>query len=133
MKTGGGGLQVKGRGGQALSEKWATGPRSLFGMLCNGFPNMLILTGPQSPSVLTNIPTAIEMQVEWIQQCLDVTEGTVWDAQNPVLGGCSTWYTTFGVGKDAVTVPLAYTGGARAYQKILKQDKATLGLNFRTQ
>merc|ERR1712232_472739 len=107
MKTGGGGLQVKGRGGQALSEKWATGPRSLFGMLCNGFPNMLILTGPQSPSVLTNIPTAIEMQVEWmisliadmqshghrsveatpeaetewIQQCLDVTEGTVWDAQ----------------------------------------------------
>lgn len=158
MKTGGGGLRVEGRGGQTLSEKWARGPRTLFGMLCHDFPNMLIVTGPQSPSVMTNVPTAIEMQVnwmidliaemrtkghssveasveaesQWIEDCLSCTDGTVWSRQNPVLGGCTTWYTTFGKGDDAITVPLAYSGGVRSYQGFLKREKHTLGLTFGT-
>jgi cation diffusion facilitator CzcD-associated flavoprotein CzcO len=63
-------LNLKGRGGRALGEEWAEGPRSYLGISVAGFPNFFTITGPQSPSVLTNMPVAIEQHVEWIADCI---------------------------------------------------------------
>ena len=49
---------------------WAQGPRSYLGIGVAGFPNMFVVTGPQSPSVLTNMMTSIEQHVEWIADCV---------------------------------------------------------------
>src|SRR5262249_19220352 len=59
-------LGIRGRGGQSLAEKWADGPRTYLGVAVAGFPNMFTITGPQSPSVLSNMPVSIEQHVEWI-------------------------------------------------------------------
>ncbi|HZA44885.1 MAG TPA: NAD(P)/FAD-dependent oxidoreductase, partial [Rubrobacter sp.] len=59
-------IDIRGRGGQRLRDKWAEGPRTYLGIMSAGFPNMFAITGPQSPSVLTNMPVAIEQHVEWI-------------------------------------------------------------------
>ena len=64
-------LGIKGRGGRALADQWADGPHTYLGVAVAGFPNLFTITGPQSPSVLTNMPVAIEQHVEWITDCID--------------------------------------------------------------
>jgi cyclohexanone monooxygenase len=64
-------LNLKGRGGKSLDREWREGPRTYLGVSVVGFPNLFTITGPQSPSVLTNMPVAIEQHVEWIAQCID--------------------------------------------------------------
>jgi cation diffusion facilitator CzcD-associated flavoprotein CzcO len=64
-------LNLKGRAGRKLDEVWADGPRSYLGISVAGFPNFFIITGPQSPSVLSNMPVSIEQHVEWIADCID--------------------------------------------------------------
>lgn len=64
-------IDIRGRGGQALSKKWADGPRTYLGLMTCGFPNMFIVTGAGSPSVLVNMVVAIEQHVEWICDCLE--------------------------------------------------------------
>jgi cyclohexanone monooxygenase len=63
-------IEIRGRGGVPLSEAWAAGPRSYLGLMVAGFPNLFTVTGPGSPSVLTNMVVAIEQHVEWIADCL---------------------------------------------------------------
>jgi cation diffusion facilitator CzcD-associated flavoprotein CzcO len=63
-------LNLKGRGGRKLDEVWADGPHSYLGISVAGFPNFFIITGPQSPSVLSNMPVSIEQHVEWIADCI---------------------------------------------------------------
>lgn len=65
-------LDIRGRDGLSLSEKWRNGEKveTYLGLGLSGFPNFFTITGPQSPSVLTNVPTAIEQHVEWISDCL---------------------------------------------------------------
>ncbi|MCH8853462.1 MAG: cyclohexanone monooxygenase, partial [Planctomycetes bacterium] len=46
-------------------------PVTYLGLAAQGFPNMFMITGPQSPSVLANMPIAIEQHVEWIAGCMD--------------------------------------------------------------
>jgi cyclohexanone monooxygenase len=65
------GMDVRGRGGLALKEKWADGPRTYLGLTTQGFPNLFMITGPQSPSVLTNMVVSIEQHVEWIGACME--------------------------------------------------------------
>ena len=65
------GMHIRGRGGVTLKEKWADGPRTYLGLTTQGFPNMFMITGPQSPSVLANMPMAIEQHVEWIADCMN--------------------------------------------------------------
>ena len=67
-------IDIRGRGGLRLRDKWAAGPRSYLGYNVAGFPNMLIITGPCSPSVLTNMPVTIELDVEWIADCIRYLE-----------------------------------------------------------
>ena len=64
-------LNLKGRRGATLDKAWAEGPRTYLGIQAVGFPNFFSLTGPQSPSVLTNMPVAIEQHVEWVSDLID--------------------------------------------------------------
>lgn len=64
-------MNITGRNGLALKDKWADGPRTYLGLQVAGFPNLFTITGPGSPSVLTNMPTSIEQHVEWICDCIE--------------------------------------------------------------
>jgi len=59
-------IDVRGRGGQKLRDKWAHGPSAYLGIASAGFPNLFMITGPGSPSVLSNMPVSIEQHVDWI-------------------------------------------------------------------
>ncbi len=63
-------IDIRGVEGQALKDKWAHGPRTYLGLMSAGFPNLFIVTGPGSPSVLVNMIVGIEQHVEWISRCL---------------------------------------------------------------
>ncbi len=63
-------INISGLGGFSLKQKWLTGPHNYLGLSINGFPNLFTITGPGSPSVLTNMMVAIEQHVEWISDCL---------------------------------------------------------------
>ncbi len=63
-------IDIRGRGGELLREKWAEGPRTYLGLSSAGFPNLFIITGPQSPSVLSNMPVSIEQHVEFISRVI---------------------------------------------------------------
>ena len=64
------GPDIMGSDGQSLREKWAAGPRTYLGLAIAGFPNLFIVTGPGSPSVLVNMAVAIEHHVDWIADCI---------------------------------------------------------------
>jgi len=64
-------MDIRGRDGLSLREKWCEGPKTYLGLTIAGFPNMFIVTGPGSPSVLANMMPAIEHHVEWIADCID--------------------------------------------------------------
>ena len=123
------------RNGQdfTLSQKWQDGPRTYLGLMMAGFPNLFTITGPGSPSVLTNMLPSIEQHVEWISDCLvhmrktgarriEATQEAEfkWVSHvNEVAGGnlrsqCSSWYVGANVaGKPRVFMP--YIGGFPAY------------------
>jgi cyclohexanone monooxygenase len=128
-------IDIRGRGGQRLRDKWAEGPRTYLGIMSAGFPNMFAITGPQSPSVLTNMPVAIEQHVEWISGIirhmreggLEVVEPTpeaedAWVdhsqevAHATLLPESATWYMGANVpGKPQVFLP--YLGGLGPYRQ----------------
>ncbi len=63
-------MDISGRDGLSLREAWRSGPRAYLGLQIAGFPNLFTITGPGSPSVLCNMPVAIEQHVEWITECI---------------------------------------------------------------
>ena len=63
-------VDIAGRDGLTLKNKWADGPRSYLGLMTTGFPNFFTITGPQSPSVLSNMMVSIVQHVDWIGDCL---------------------------------------------------------------
>ena len=63
-------MDMRGRGGVALKDVWEAGPRNYLGLQVAGFPNLFTITGPGSPSVLCNMPVAIEQHAEWITDCI---------------------------------------------------------------
>ena len=65
------GIDIRGRAGETLSEKWAAGPRTYLGLQVAGFPNLFTITGPGSPSVLSNMLVSIEQHVDWIADCVE--------------------------------------------------------------
>ena len=64
-------MDIRGREGRELKEKWSDGPLTYLGLATAGFPNMFMITGPGSPSVLSNMPVSIEQHVEWISDFVD--------------------------------------------------------------
>ncbi|CAM5216968.1 Catio diffusion facilitator CzcD-associated flavoprotein CzcO OS=Ureibacillus acetophenoni OX=614649 GN=SAMN05877842_108111 PE=3 SV=1 [Ureibacillus acetophenoni] len=69
-------MDILGRDGQSLREKWEDGKvvKTYLGLSVQNFPNFFMVTGPQSPSVLTNMPSAIEQHVDWIDRCIEYME-----------------------------------------------------------
>lgn len=65
------GMDIRGRDGQSLADAWSEGPRTYLGLLVNGFPNLFTITGPGSPSVLSNMLVSIEQHVDLIMGCLE--------------------------------------------------------------
>ena len=63
-------MDIRGRGGVALKDAWEAGPRNYLGLQVAGFPNLFTITGPGSPSVLCNMPVAIEQHADWITDCI---------------------------------------------------------------
>jgi cyclohexanone monooxygenase len=59
-------IDIRGRDGQTLNDKWSAGPRTYLGLMSAGFPNLFVITGPGSPSVLSNMIVSIEQHVDWI-------------------------------------------------------------------
>jgi cyclohexanone monooxygenase len=63
-------IAITGRGGETLAQKWGDGPVTNLGLMVAGFPNFFMITGPGSPSVLTNMVMAIEQHVDWIADAI---------------------------------------------------------------
>ena len=63
-------IDIRGRGGRTLREAWEAGPRTYLGLSVAGFPNFFTISGPGSPSVLTNMIVSIEQHVDWIADCI---------------------------------------------------------------
>ncbi|MGK0168888.1 MAG: cation diffusion facilitator CzcD-associated flavoprotein CzcO [Gammaproteobacteria bacterium] len=63
-------IDIQGRQGEKLKDKWEAGPRTYLGLMSNGFPNMFLITGPGSPSVLSNMMVSIEQHVDYVSDVL---------------------------------------------------------------
>jgi cation diffusion facilitator CzcD-associated flavoprotein CzcO len=133
-------LNLSGSQGYELSQAWAAGPRTYLGIQTPHFPNLFTITGPGSPSVLCNMPIAIEQHVEWITTCIrdmrekgltrieaDSDAAKEWvqhvnDAANATLlpMASSSWYLGANVpGKPRVFMP--YAGGFARYSGICNE------------
>ncbi len=67
-------MRIEGKSGLTLGEKWKAGPRTYLGLSTAGFPNLFTISGPGSPSVLTNMLPSIEQHVNWISDCIEYLE-----------------------------------------------------------
>ena len=129
-------VSIRGRSGMKLKDKWENGPRSYLGLQIAGFPNLFTVTGPGSPSVLSNMMVSIEQHCDWIIDCIhhlnsnglntieaeqqaedqwvkhvfEVADGTMLTASS-----CSSWYLGVNIpGKPRVFMP--YVGGVGNYR-----------------
>ena len=64
-------IDIRGKGGMSLAGKWRDGPSAYLGLLSSGFPNLFLLTGPGSPSVLSNVVHSAEQHVRWMGGCIE--------------------------------------------------------------
>ena len=128
-------IDIRGRAGHRLQEKWAAGPRTYLGLAVAGFPNLFAITGPGSPSVLSNMIVSIAQHVDWIADCIaylrerghSAIEATVeaedaWVAHVNEVGHATlypranSWYMGANVpGKPRIFMP--YIGGVGAYRQ----------------
>ena len=119
-------IDIRGRDGLRLHDKWHAGPLTYLGLGMHGFPNLFTISGPGSPSVLTNMLVSIEQHVSWIADCLAwmraQQHGTIeaaaaaeqqWVAHvnavadSTLFPGCNSWYLGANVpGKTRVFMPL---------------------------
>ncbi len=119
-------VDIRGRGGRTLQDKWEDGPVTYLGLGVVGFPNLFTITGPGSPSVLANMIIATEQHVDWITDCLDFMNDnghTLIEAQpeyeqqwvahvnsiadRTIFPSCNSWYVGANIpGKPRVFMPL---------------------------
>ncbi|HVB44161.1 MAG TPA: NAD(P)/FAD-dependent oxidoreductase [Streptosporangiaceae bacterium] len=84
-------IDVRGKGGIELASKWAAGPRNYLGLAVSGFPNLFTITGPLSPSVLSNMMVSIEQHVEWIADCIAALRASGWTAIEATAQAENAW------------------------------------------
>ncbi len=137
-------ITITGVDGRALSEKWKDGPTTFMGVLTNGFPNLLMLAGPQSVGGSTNFPRAIQTGADWIAELLDharrndvqrietsqaAEEGWVDEVvkvhEQLLLRRSKGWFTGYnsnveGHGEGNIRYP-AYFGGAPRYARKISE------------
>jgi len=129
-------IDIEGIDGQTLRGKWEHGPRTYLGIGIAGFPNLFTITGPGSPSVLSNTVMSIEQHVDWISDCIAYLKQRGLSRIQPTLGAeddwleqvstaadawlykkASSWYLGANIpGKPRVFMPYVDSGGA--YRKI---------------
>ncbi|KPL68656.1 cyclohexanone monooxygenase [Erythrobacter sp. SG61-1L] len=135
-------IDIHGRGGVALREEWELGPRCYLGLAVAGFPNLFTVTGPGSPSVLSNVVVSIEQHVEWIARCLedlreqgaasieaeaDAEQAWMTHADEvanmTLFPRADSWYK--GRTRDGREVFMPYVGGVGAYREKCEQVAAS--------
>ena len=84
-------IDIRGRQGLTLKQKWSEGPKTYLGIGSAGFPNLFMITGPGSPSVLTNMLPSIEQNVEWIAGCIGYLEQTKQQSIEATLEAEEAW------------------------------------------
>ena len=119
-------LDLRGRGGRTIRDKWAAGPLNYLGLLIEGFPNLFNVAGPGSTSAFTNVMVSIEHHVNWIADCISFLDRTgrrtieatraaeaAWVehvlevAKRTVYLSCNSWYLGANIpGKPRVFMPL---------------------------
>ena len=138
-------MEIRGAGGVTLGEKWGSGPSTFFGIMTHGFPNLLMVAGPQSVSGSTNFPRAIEGGVDWITAFLEhvrergVTrfearaeaekewvEEVIRCHERLLARRSRGWFTGYNsnvAGHELGTVRyIAYFGGAPKYRELLRRE-----------
>jgi cyclohexanone monooxygenase len=129
-------IDIQGRGGVKLKDHWSAGPQTYLGLMVAGFPNLFTITGPGSPSVLSNMVVSIEQHVDWVSDLLaymrdrqrNVIEATP-EAEIGWVGHvnevasftlypkAASWYMGANIpGKPRVFMP--YIGGVGTYRQI---------------
>ena len=128
-------MDIRGRDGLPLKEKWSEGPKTYLGLQTAGFPNMFMITGPGSPSVLSNMPVSIEQHIDWIADLLqhmrehdiksveaEADAEKAWVvhvnevAEPTMFMQANSWYLGANIpGKPRVFMP--YAGGVGTYRK----------------
>ncbi|MFJ6359346.1 hypothetical protein [Pseudarthrobacter oxydans] len=78
------GIDTRGREGISLREKWDAGPRAYLGLSVAGFSNLFTVTGPGSPSVLSNMITSIEQHVDWISDHIAYLDNNGLTSSEPI-------------------------------------------------
>jgi cyclohexanone monooxygenase len=130
-------IDIRGRDGVKLTDRWEHGPRSYLGVAVSGFPNLFTVAGPGSPSVLGNVVTSIEQHVDFITDCLayanrqghDIIEADAnaeeeWvvhaaekASESLISTSTTSWYRGANIpGKPLVVLP--YTGGVGTFREI---------------
>ena len=129
-------MNLHGKGGQSLAEKWKYGPRAYLGLCTAGFPNLFMITGPGSPGILTNFPVCIEQNVDWIADAInrmretgateieaspdaesDWVQMVAEEADKTLLPTVDSWYMNSNIpGKPRVFT--AYLSGMPSYAEI---------------
>ncbi|QXV99924.1 MULTISPECIES: flavin-containing monooxygenase [Rhodococcus] len=128
-------VDFRGENGVTLQEKWHAGPRTLLGVATAGFPNLFTVTGPGSPSVISNVLMSVEQHVEWITDYIeyltvrghtyaaaDVADEDDWVQQvqdaaaDTLYLTANSWYLGANVpGKPRVFMP--YVGGVGNFRR----------------
>jgi cation diffusion facilitator CzcD-associated flavoprotein CzcO len=132
-------IDITGRNGRCLKDAWEEGPRTYLGLQMADFPNLFTITGPGSPSVLSNMVTSIEQHVEWLADLLAHMREKGYDTIEPTIEAqdawvtqvaqfafgirvdptCASWYLGANVpGKPRVYMP--YSGGVPTYREKCK-------------
>ena len=143
-------MDIRGSNGVLLSHKWQDGPRTYLGLMTSGFPNLFIITGPGSPSVISNMVTSIEQHVDWIANCLAYLDAHQfrqieaiqqaeddWVAHVNEVAGCTlypladSWYLGANI-PDKPHVFMPYLGGVGLYRQKCKEvaDGAYIGFKL---
>ena len=141
-------VDIAGRDGVTLREKWADGPSTYLGLTTAGFPNLFTITGPGSPSVLSNMVVSIEQHVDWVSDCLAYMREHGFETIEPtetaeagwnqhvqdcvaitLMPTANSWYMGANVpGKPRVFYP--YIGGVDAYRDACDEVVAKGFLGF---
>ena len=128
-------MDIRGRNDLSLKDEWSEGPKTYLGLQVAGFPNKFMITGPGSPSVLSNMPVSIEQHIDWIAEFLHYIrehdiEGAEADpdaqaawvlhvnevAEPTMYMLANSWYLGANIpGKPRVFMP--YVGGVGNYRK----------------
>jgi len=143
-------MDIHGRDGLSLAKAWEAGPRTYLGLQVAGFPNLFTVTGPGSPSVLCNMPVAIEQHVEWITDCIAHMRNRGLKRIEPSSEAVDSWVAHANAAADATLLPQAkhswylganipgkprvfmpYAGGMAHYRKICAEVAAKNYEGFR--